>query len=128
MKFEDTTIYVSGPIGNKGKCTEDEMIQNVITAEDIYGQLIDKGYTPFCPHLSYYPDKRWREQNIRHVPHPRWMEIDRQWVHKCKYFFYMKPEIYGESYGAKLEYDQAIEEGKTIYYDIKEVPTKLLFS
>jgi len=123
--MEDKTIYLSGPISNKGKCTEEQMEKNVQIAEEIYAKLVEKGYAPFCPHLSYYPDKRWREQNIRTISHSTWMEIDRQWVHKCKYFFYMKPEIYGESCGAKLEFEQAKKEGKRIFTDLKEVPSKI---
>ena len=123
--MDDRTIYVSGPIGNKGKCTDEEIKQNVIVAEEIYGALIEKGYAPFCPHLSYYPDKRWRKQNIRKLPHEVWLRMDFRWVRKCKYFFYMRPEEYGESHGAVLEYNLAIKEGKKIFYHLDEVPSRL---
>ncbi len=123
--MEDRTIYISGPIGNRGKCTPEEILKNVNIAEEIYGNLIEKGYSPFCPHLSYYPDKRWRDENIRQLPHETWLRMDFQWVKKCKYFFYMKPEEYGESSGAKMEYGLAIKEGKRIFYSLDEVPSKI---
>ena len=123
--MDDRTIYISGPIGDGGKCTPEEIEENVQIAEDIYGELIEKGYAPFCPHLSYYPDKKWRELKIRELPHETWLRMDFHWVRKCKYFFYMKPEEYGESHGAKMEYNLALKEGKKIFYDMKEVPSKL---
>ena len=37
----------------------------------------------------------------------------------------MKPEEYGESHGAKMEYELALKEGKRIFYNMDEVPSKL---
>ncbi len=37
----------------------------------------------------------------------------------------MKPDEYGESHGAKMEYDLAVKEGKRIFYNLDEVPSKL---
>ena len=124
--MEDKTIYISGPIGNGGKCTAEQQILNVINGEELYGQLMAKGYSPFLPHLSYYPDKRWREGDVKQFmfDHATWLSVDKQWVHKCKYFFYMNPEIYGESKGAKIELSWAKDLGKRIFYDISEVPSK----
>ena len=123
--MDDRTIYVSGPIGNHGKCTPEEIQQNVIIAEDIYGELIKKGYAPYCPHMSYYPDKRWRETGVRALTHEEWLALDKRWVKACKYFFYMTPEKYGESSGAKMEFEWATKWGKRIFMDMDEVPSKL---
>lgn len=125
--MEDRTVYLSGPIGNAGKCTPEQQLINVITAEDIYGALMDKGYAVYCPHLSYYPDKRWRDTGMTKFMfnHNKWLEMDLQWVNKCKYFFYMTPEKYGESTGAKREFDFATKLGKKIFTTLDEVPNKL---
>lgn len=125
--MEDKTIYISGPIGNAGKCSPEEQLQNIINGEELYGSLMSKGYSPFLPHLSYYPDKRWRDENITKYifDHEHWLGIDKQWVHKCKYFFYMSPETYGDSKGALIELGWAKDYGKRIFYDINEVPSKL---
>lgn len=123
--MEDKTIYISGPIGNAGKCTPEQQIQNVQNGEDIYGVLIKKGYAPYCPHMSYYPDKRWREQNTHDLKHDDWLNLDKKWVNACKYFFYMVPETYGESHGAKMELQWAKDWGKRVFYDLKEVPDKI---
>lgn len=127
MKFEDKTIYISGPIGNGGKSTPEQQIRNVINGEELYGALMAKGYSCFLPHLSYYPDKRWRESDVKQFmfDHDTWLEVDRQWVNKCKYFFYMLPEIYGESKGAKLELSWAKALGKKVFTNIEEVPSKI---
>lgn len=118
----DKTIYVSGPIGNGGKCTKEEQLQHVHNGEDIYGKLIELGYAPYCPHMSYYPDKRWKEEGIRELDHDAWMLLDEMWVEKCEYFFYMTPEKYGPSKGAAMELKWAEMHGKVIYTDINEVP------
>lgn len=125
--MEDKTIYVSGPIGNMGKCTSEEILHNVELAEDIYGTLIKKGYAPYCPHLSYYPDKRWKEQGNSDwiFDHGDWLELDKKWVKACKYFYYMTPEKYGESRGAKMEFDWAKQWGKKIFTSLEEVPDKI---
>lgn len=119
--MEDKSIYISGVISNGGTCSVEQQIINVQNGEDVYGALIDKGYAPFLPHLSYYPDKRWREKNTRSINHDIWLKIDKQWVWHCKYFFYMLPEVYGESKGAKMELSWAREWNKIIYTNLNEV-------
>ena len=121
----DNSIYVSGPIGNGGKCSEEQILINVHNGEDIYMNLIKKGWNPECPHMSYYPDKRWREMGFGKFDHATWLALDKMKVYNNKYFFYMVPEVYGESKGAKMEYDWAVSWGKKIFTDLKEVPTKL---
>lgn len=124
--LEDKTIYLSGPIGNGGKSTPEQQITNVTNGEDLYGELMKKGYAVFCPQLSYYPDKRWRDTGITkfQFDHAKWLEVDRQWVWKAKHFFYMVPEIYGESKGAKMELGWAKDWGKRIFTNLDEVPEK----
>lgn len=72
--------------------------------------------------MSYYPDKRWREEGSRELGHDAWMNLDEMWVEKCEYFFYMKPEQYGPSKGAAMELEWAKNQNKVIFTDINEVP------
>ncbi len=123
--MRDLSIYVSGPINNGGKSTPEEIKINVENGEDIYMELIKKGWNPECPHLSYYPDKRWRESHNLHFDHAKWMELDKMKVYNNKYFFYMTPEKYGESMGAKMEYEWAKKWNKKIFTSLDEVPTQL---
>ncbi len=123
--MEDKTVYISGPIGNAGNCSPEQIIKNVELAEDIYGELIKKGYAPYCPHMSYYPDKRWREAGGMALSHAEWLNLDKKWVKACKYFYYMTPEKYGESRGAKMEFEWAKGWGKKIFTSIEEIPDKI---
>ena len=125
--MEDKTIYISGPIGNGGKCSPEQQLKNVYNGEELYGQLMAKGYSPFLPHLSYYPDKRWRDEGVTKFmfDHNTWLNVDKQWVKRCKYFYYMLPEIYGESKGVRMELGWAKEWGKRIFTSIDEVPSKI---
>jgi hypothetical protein len=123
--MEDLSIYISGPISNADKCTPEQIVNNIVAGEDIYGALIKKGWNPECPHMSYYPDKRWKEQNIYNFDHGDWLRLDKQKVWKNKYFFYMLPEKYGESKGAEMELAWAKQWGKKIFTSLDEVPTQL---
>lgn len=97
-----------------------------MNGEELYGALMAKGYAVYCPHLSYYPDKHWRDLGVKKYmfDHAKWLEMDKQWVWKSKYFFYMKPEIYGESKGALRELGWAKDWGKRIFTSLDEVPSK----
>jgi hypothetical protein len=119
--MEDLSIYISGPIGNAGKCTPEEIEANVHRGENIYMELIRIGWNPECPHMSYYPDKRWKESGLGGFDHKTWLELDKQKVWKNKYFFYMIPEIYGESKGARMELEWAQNWGKRVFTSIDEM-------
>lgn len=117
-------IYIAGPIGNGHTVSDEQMHANVLRAEEVMKQLMLKGYSPICPHLSYYCWKNWKENDKFDMGWEHWMRIDKEFVHACDYFFYMTPEVYGVSKGAKLEHEQAIKEGKTIFTSLDEVPSK----
>ncbi len=123
--MDDRSIYISGPIGNGGKSTEEEILQNVHNGEDIFMKLIKKGWNPECPHMSYYPDRRWRQENRGNFTHDVWLALDKMKVHNNKYFFYMTPEEYGASKGALMEYTWARDWNKKVFTNIDEVPSKL---
>lgn len=112
-------IYMAGPIGNGHTVGPRIMYANVRRAEKVMEELMKKGWTVICPHLSYHCWLDWGDD----MPWERWMQMDRDFVSVCPYFFYMRPEIYGESKGAALELEQAKQEGKTIYDDLDKIPT-----
>jgi len=114
-------IYMAGPIGDGHTAAPRKMYSNVRQAEKIMFQLMKKGWTVICPHLSYHCWINWDED----MPWERWIQMDRDFVSVCPYFFYMKPDKYGESKGAALEYEQAKKLGKMIYTDIDDVPEVL---
>jgi len=111
-------IYIAGPISNGNKLGAREIFKNVQKGEDIYMELVKKGYNPICPHFSYYPWLRWVEDFKWQI----WLTMDENYVKASPLLFYMRPEIYGVSKGAKHEYELAKKLGKTIYTDMDEVP------
>lgn len=111
-------IYIAGPISNGNKLGAREIYKNVQNGEDLYMELVEMGYNPICPHFSYYP---WLRHE-RDIKWQIWLAMDENYVRACPLFFYMKPEIYGKSKGAKHEYDLAVKLEKTIYTEIKDVP------
>ena len=111
-------IYIAVPISNGNKLGAREIYKNVINGEDIYMELVEKGYNPICPHFSYYP---WLRHE-RDIKWQIWLAMDESYVKVSPMLYYMLPEIYGESKGAKHEYDLAKKLGKTIYTNMNEVP------
>lgn len=111
-------IYIAGPISNGNKLGAREIYKNVINGEDIYMELVEKGYNPICPHFSYYP---WLRHE-RDIKWQIWLAMDENYVRVCPSLFYMLPEKYGESKGALHEYTLAKKLEKTIFTDIDQVP------
>ncbi len=111
-------IYIAGPISNGNKLGAREIYKNVINGEDLYMELVLKGYNPICPHFSYYP---WLRHEVD-IHWQIWLAMDENYVRACPLFFYMLPEKYGKSKGALHEYDLAKKLGKTIYTNIEDVP------
>ncbi len=114
----DRFIYIAGPISNGNKLGAREIYKNVQNGEDLYMELVLKGYNPICPHFSYYP---WLRHD-RDIHWKTWLTMDENYVRACPLLFYMEPKIYGESKGALHEYTLAKQMGKTIYTRIKDVP------
>lgn len=111
--------YLAGPIGNGHTIGPRQMYANVRRAEEVMFQLIKKGYSVICPHLSYHCWINWSED----IPWERWMQMDFDFVKRADVLFYMSPEKYGESKGAKRELSLAQKLGKKIYTDLDQVPT-----
>ena len=111
-------IYLSGPIGNGHTVDARTMYKNVRNGEDLMYHLMRKGWTVICPHLSYHAWINWEHD----VKWDRWVQMDMDFVDACGSFFYMTPEEYGDSKGAKKELDEARRLNKWIYTNINEVP------
>ena len=113
-------IYLSGPIGDGHTASPRDMYKNVRTGEKLMYQLMKKGWTVICPHLSYHAWLNWQED----MPWEAWIRMDMDFVDACGSFFYMKPEIYGNSKGAAKELEEAKNLNKTIYTNINDVPSR----
>ncbi len=112
-------IYISGPITNGGTATPKQAHDNVRRAMQVYGKLIEKGYSPVLPHFSYF---YWLDHEGPQRTHDDWIETDFHYIEACDFFFYMEPEIYGEAKGAKQELEFAEKQQKIIFHDFDTVP------
>jgi hypothetical protein len=93
VQMEKLTGYISGPYSNGDTAI------HVRNAMEAYHILSDRGYYPYCPHVTHF----------LHMHHPRgyefWMDQDLLWVAKCDFLV----RLPGESSGADREVNRAIE-------------------
>src|SRR3990172_4142373 len=113
-----SVIYLSGPIANGHTVTPRQMYKNVKNGEALMYQLMKKGWSVICPHLSYYAWINWPDD----IQWYRWLQQDYDFVRKADAFFYMIPSKYGPSKGAARELSWAKQWKKPIYTSLTKVP------
>lgn len=106
-------IYVSGPYSAE---TEEGRLKNTQTAIDIGIELIRRGHTVLIPHLSHYTDMRAQELGIE-ISWEQWLEQDLKLLERCDALYFI-----GESKGANLEREKALDRGLPVYCSLEEVP------
>jgi hypothetical protein len=94
-------VYVAGPY------TQGDVAQNVRRAIVAANDLLDRGHTPFLPHLTHF----W------HLVCPRryedWLALDLTWMHQCEVVL----RLPGPSDGADRECAAAQAAGIPVVYD-----------
>lgn len=108
-----TRVYVAGPIS-----IGDQAV-NVRKAIIASSELLERGYAPYCPHLTHY----W--QTVAPQAYETWITLDFEWLPLCDCLL----RLPGESKGADREVAFAEERGIPVYYDLgffqmKESPTR----
>lgn len=94
-------VYIAGPIANGHTAKPRDIYKNVRNAERFYEELINAGWTPILPHLSYHA---W--VNFDNDVHwPRWIELDLDLLDVVCAII----RIPGESIGAEMEVQYAQE-------------------
>ena len=73
--------------------------------------LIEAGFAPFCPHLTYHVDPG------EDIPHSTWMEIELPWVSVADGVLLLP----GESVGAEIEVTHAERLGVPVFRSIAEL-------
>ena len=106
-------IYVAGPYTAE---SEIQISQNVMKALDVGLILWKKGHYPYIPHLTHFVDLRAREKGIP-MTWKDYIEWDKAWLEFCDALLFL-----GNSKGANIELEYAKKIGKTIYYNIDDVP------
>ena len=99
-------IYISGPLTSSGNVRE-----NLERAMGAARELIELGFAPFCPHLTYHVDPG------EDIPHSTWMAIELPWV-ACSDAVLRLP---GESLGAEIECREAERLGVSVFHSIAEL-------
>jgi hypothetical protein len=98
-------IFIAGPY------TLGDVAQNVKKAMDMANELINRGYAPYCPHLTHFLHmNNWQ-------PYQKWLEIDLIFLEKCDAVL----RIPGESKGADGEVKRATELNIPIFYSIEDL-------
>lgn len=101
-------VYIAGPISNGHAAKPRDIYANVRRACEYYEALIQHGFTPFCPHLSYFAWLDFKED----VHWPRWIELDLDFIDTCDVLL----RIPGASKGADMEVKYAEEKNIPVIY------------
>ena len=99
-------VYISGPYSGP---TLEDRLANTEYAIHFYLVLIQKGYTPFCPHLTHFAHEYGLTKGIE-IDYEEWMRQDLLWVEKCDVLLRLGP-----SPGANRERDHAINLLKPVF-------------
>ena len=99
-------IYIAAPY------TNGDTAWNVNIATKYADAIIEKGHTPYIPHLTHF----W------HLISPKlkefWLEYDLKFLPKCDCLY----RAVGYSKGADAEVRQAKKLGMYIYYNMEDIP------
>lgn len=98
-------IFVSGPY------TKGDVAQNVKLSMDLSNELINKGFAPYCPHLTHF----LHMNNFQ--PYEKWLQLDIEYLKCCDGLL----RFSGESSGADKEVDFARSEKIPIFFSIEEI-------
>lgn len=104
-KPDKLKVYIAGPY------THGDVKENVETAIGLWEILYKQGYTPYCPHTSYWIEMRC------HLSYDEWLSYDMEWLMICDVVYRMP----GYSPGADLEVVVARREGIPVVYALDEL-------
>ncbi len=110
------SCYISGPI-SKPSIKKGRYGKNIVPAMDMWCYLWSAGFTPYCPHLTYWLDRRMLKNWGVGLSHEEWMEQDLFWLSKCDALI----RLPGESPGADVEVEYAKQHGIPVFTDIYEL-------
>jgi hypothetical protein len=99
-------VYISGPLTSSGN-----VLENLERAMSMARLLIDAGFAPFTPHLTFHIDPG------EAYSHDVWMQIELPWVSAADAVL----RLPGESTGADIECARARELGILIFNSIADL-------
>jgi hypothetical protein len=98
-------IYIAGPYSTG------DVAVNVHNAMAAFHELADRGFAPFCPHLSHFLHMQ------RERPYEFWIELDNQFLPFCQGVL----RLPGESRGADGEVELARKLEIPVFSDVPSV-------
>ena len=99
-----------------------ETLANIGRAVDVGVELAKKGHYPFVPHL----DCLIAIQSKGCLPIEYYYNSSMAWLQASDAIFIVDANDVDTSKGVKAEFDWAVQNGFTIYYDLNKVPNALL--
>jgi hypothetical protein len=109
-------FYVAGPLTG---LAPGEQLRNVQRAMEVGRALMEKGHSPFVPHLSHWWDEHCTNAGSP-VTYEEWMAYDNEWLRQCECFFHI-----ASSPGADRELQWARDRGMTVYTRLEDVPEEV---
>lgn len=102
-------VYIAGPM------SQGDYVLNLRAGMEAWLALRQRGYYPFCPHLSAFLYLLFPEQHT----YEQWLEYDFTWLGVCDALL----RLPGASYGADREVEQAQALGIPVYHSLDEIPS-----
>ena len=84
---------------------------NVKKAMDVTNELIERGFAPYCPHLTHF----LHINNFQ--PYEKWLELDLEYLKVCD----MLLRIPGDSNGADKEVEFAKSNDIKVFYSLNDL-------
>jgi hypothetical protein len=100
-------VYVSGPLTNGMANVEERYVEdNIAEAIRIATWLVEKGFVPYVPHLTWY----WH-QRVPDIPYEAWLCMCEEFIRRCDAVY----RIDGVSKGADHEVEFAQKLGLPVF-------------
>jgi hypothetical protein len=98
-------IFISGPY------TKGDVAQNVKVAMDMSNDLMNRGFAPYCPHLTHFLHmNNWQ-------PYEKWLALDCVYLVLCDGVL----RLPGESLGADKEIALAHKKKIPVFHSLDEL-------
>ncbi len=102
-------VYIAGPM------SLGDRIVNLDMALRAYRALLEKGYAPLCPQLTFFVDR------LFDFPWQTWIDADLPWVSVSDAVL----RLPGKSDGAERETATASKEGIPVFYCLSDLYSRL---
>lgn len=106
-------IYIAGKYSGADWAETDANVQR---AMEVGLAVLQKGHTPFVPHLSHFLDMKARSKGIS-ISYEEWMTHCFNWLDGCDALLYLE-----SSPGADRELGRAREIGMEVYERVDDIP------